>query len=468
MKQFNITFLLVVLMSMVAGKVFAYDIAVENEDGVTIYYNYINEGKELEVTTINGYSGSGYKYVTKLNIPATVIYMGHSRNVTSIGERAFWCSGLTSVTIPNSVTSIEILAFWHCSGLASVTIPNSVTSIEKEAFGYCENLEKVIVNDISAWYKIDFGDSDSNPLRYAHHLYSDENTEIKNLVIPDDVTSIGDYAFTGCSGLTSVTIPNSVMSIGNHAFLACSGLTSVTIPNSVTSIGWYAFAGCSGLTSVTIPNSVTSISGAFAGCSGLTSVTIPNSLTNIGEDAFESCSGLTSVTIPNSLTNIGEDAFYRCSGLTSVTIPNSVTSIGECAFQDCSGLTSVTIPNSVASIGEYAFDFTNANEMVNIYSYILKPTSKTGSSFSSEIYNKATLYVPEGTLAKYKAAGGWKKFTWIEEFDPSTLSVERVEKSEGNDEEARYALDGTRLPAPQKGINIVKMSDGTTRKVIVK
>ena len=213
------------------------------------------------------------------------------------------------------------------------------------------------------------------------------------------MTSIGEYAFRNCSGLTSVTIPNSVTTIGDRAFMGCSGLTSLTIPNSVTgiqsdtfsgcsgltsltigmkevwqvfsefsslktvtlldgveSIGRSAFSGCSGLTSVTIPNSVTSIGDyAFKGCSNLTSLTIPNSVTSIGDYAFSGCSGLTSVTIPNSVTSIGESAFEDCSGLTSLTIPNSVTSIGEYAFKDCSGLTSVTIPNSVTSIGERAF-----------------------------------------------------------------------------------------------------------------
>ena len=170
------------------------------------------------------------------------------------------------------------------------------------------------------------------------------------------VTSIGDYAFRDCSGLTSVTIPNSVTSIGSYAFYGCSGLTSITIGNSVTSIGSYAFYGCSGLTSIEIPNSVTSIGKyAFLSCSGLTSVTIPNSVTSIGGGAFSGCSGLTSVTIPNSVTSIGSSAFLGCSGLTSITIPNNVTSIGDYAFSGCSGLTSINIPESVTSIGYRTF-----------------------------------------------------------------------------------------------------------------
>src|SRR5665213_3625389 len=216
------------------------------------------------------------------------------------------------------------------------------------------------------------------------------------------VTSIGDYAFLNCSGLTSVTIPDSVTSIGSAAFYQCSGLTNLTIGTSVTSIGDYAFYNCSKLTGVTIPNSVTSIGNdAFGDCSGLTAITvaalnpvyssvggvlfntnqttliqcpggkvgsytIPNSVTNIGDSAFDHCSGLTSVTIPNSVTSIGSAAFYQCSGLTNLTIPNSVTSIGNDAFGACSGLTAITVAalNPVySSVGGVLFN-TNQTTLI--------------------------------------------------------------------------------------------------------
>ena len=197
------------------------------------------------------------------------------------------------------------------------------------------------------------------------------------LVIPEtvkyngtqySVTSIGNWAFWGCTGLTSVTIPNSVTSIEGSAFRDCNSLTSVTIGNSVTSIEGSAFGGCTGLTSVTIPNSVTSIgSSAFWGCTGLTSVTIPNSVTSIGIQAFYDCTGLTEINVDENNTAYSsidgvlfnksqtELVCYPYGKQGAYVIPNSVTSIGDYAFYKCSSLTSVTIPNSVTSIGEAAF-----------------------------------------------------------------------------------------------------------------
>lgn len=214
-------------------------------------------------------------------------------------------------------------------------------------------------------------------------------TGLTNITIPNSVTSIGTFAFAGCRNLTSITIPNNTSSIGKKAFNNCIGLTSIivesgnsiydsrnncnaiietatntlitgcqstTIPNGVTNIGDNAFAGCTGLTSIAIPNGVTSIGDdAFCRCSNLTNLSIGNNVTSIGEYAFYSCSSLTAITIPNSVTNIGDNAFSGCTGLTAITIPNGVTSIGDGAFFNCSGLTSVTIGNSVTSIGAKAF-----------------------------------------------------------------------------------------------------------------
>ncbi len=368
--------LLLLLLFALAGlsAVQAYDFSATSPSGHTLYYEIISGTTNVGVVR-PGASENYNNYVSgNMVIPDAVTHNGTTYNVTELrpilGSSSYYygsfesCSGLTSVTIPNSVTSIGEYAFYNCSGLTSVTIPNSVTSIGESAFRGCSGLTSVTIpNSVTtigerAFYNC----SGLTSVTIGNSVTSIGNSAfsgcsgLTSVTIPNSVTSIGSSAFSDCSGLTSVTIPNSVTSIGNYAFSSCSGLTSVTIPNSVTSIGNYVFSSCSGLTSVTIPNSVTSIGDyAFAYCIGLTSVNIPNSVTSIGKLTFAGCSGLTSVTISNSVTSIGGEAFRGCSGLTSVTIPNSVTSIENSTFYDCIGLTSVTIGNSVASIGNYAF-----------------------------------------------------------------------------------------------------------------
>ncbi len=218
--------------------------------------------------------------------------------------------------------------------------------------------------------------------------------QIKNVIIEGGVTSVGDFAFSSCSNLTSITIPNSVTSIGMSAFNGCSSLTSIMIPDSVTSIDWYAFSGCSTLTSITIPNGVTRIYDyAFFRCSSLTSITIPNSVTRIDRSAFEGCSRLiqkengvsyvdgwvvdcdesaTSIALREGTVGIADYAFHSCSSLTSVTFPNSVTSISYGAFSGCSSLTNVTIGNSVTSIGDYAFHSCSSLASVTIPNSVTK------------------------------------------------------------------------------------------------
>ena len=286
---------------------------------------------------------------------------------------------------------------------------------------------------------------------------------LTSLTIPSGVTSIGIGAFGDCSGLTSLTIPSGVTSIGNWAFSDCSRLTSLIIPSGVTEIGKSAFANCSGLTSLTIPSGVTSISGwAFSGCSGLTSLTIPSGVTSIGELAFEDCSGLTSLTLPSSVTSIDQGAFYGCSGLTSLTIPSGVTSISQGAFLYCRGLTSLTIPSGVTSIGWYAFY--DCSGLTSIYVYPENLPELGTDIFTGCNAKNCTVYVPTGTYDAYKSS----KFGYFEkivEFDAT--GIDKVATSTNVKEVSRYSANGQRLSAPAKGLNIVKYSDGSVKKVVV-
>ena len=260
-------------------------------DGIS--YDLDAEAKQATVI-----EKSSDEYFGKVVIPESVEHDGIAYSVTSIGEEAFEnCDGLTSITIPNSVMIIGGYAFYDCEDLASVTIGNSIDSIGYGAFLRCPSLTSVHISDIAAWCNIEFHNYKSNPLSFAQHLYIN-GEEVKELVIPNGVTSIGSSAFMCWLGLTSVVIPNSVESIGLHAFDGCTCLASVTIGNSVKSIGEYAFYDCSGLTSVTIGNSVESI----------------------GEDAFASCINISDVYCHvENVPATESDVFFE-SGIESSTL----------------------------------------------------------------------------------------------------------------------------------------------------
>ena len=299
----------------------------------------------VHLVTGNGVTSPSGLPISK-NLKSIVIGNG----VTNLAGWFSDCTGLESVTIPNSVTSIGYKAFYGCSNLTSVTIPDSVTDIGLGAFAHSGLTNATIPNSVT---------------RIGENRYVDESANtgafygcksLKSVTIPGSVTEMWGRTFGNCTGLESVVIGNGVTSIGRATFEDCCGLTSVSIPESVTEIGNRAFSNCSNLSSVTIPDGVTSIgSMAFYGCSSLRSVTIGNGVTIIGGYAFYGCSELTSVAIPDSVTNIGGCAFCGCSGLTTVTIPDCVTSIGTGAFQFCEKLQSVTIPGSVTSIEGAAF-----------------------------------------------------------------------------------------------------------------
>jgi len=339
-------------------------------------------------------------------------------SVTEIGAEAFaGCAGLTDIVLPDSLAKIGEEAFSGCASLTSFTVPGALTEIGERAFHKCCGLTAVYISDISQWCeKVNFttnlfSGENANPLEYAHHMYLN-GKEVKDLVIPDSVKKIGKMAFSGCSGITSVTIPDSVEEIDRNAFDGCTGLTDIALPDSITSIGWNTFCGCTKLASITIPESVTKIISPFSGCTGLTSIFIPKNVTEFNLDDFQDCvnlqsikvdkdnpvfdsredcnaiiltesntllagcnntvipdsvekisslafagrTGLTSFVIPNSVKKIGDHAFDGCTGLTNITLSDNLTEIAFNAFYGCTSLTSIVIPDSVTKIGDNAFE----------------------------------------------------------------------------------------------------------------
>ena len=336
-----------------------------------------------------------------------------------IGSYAFHdCSRLTSLNLPAGITSIGDGAFHGCSGLTSLTLPAGITEIGDDAFYGCSGLKEVrfCINDNLDTYLTKghpYIDVDCGIKYYIN------DKEITSIEIPSNVTTLGNYVFQGCSGLTSLNLPAGITKIGYNAFQGCSGLTSLNLPAGITSIGSYAFQGCSGLTSLNLPAGITEISyGAFYGCRGLTSLNLPAGVTEIGYRAFKGCSGLTSLTLPAGITEIGKEAFYGCSGLTSI--------------------------------------YVYAEKVPKIYSDV----------FLGIDAKKCTLYVPMGTYDDYWVSDFGNYFENIVEFDAT--GIDKTTTSTDVEEVGRYSVNGQRLSAPTKGLNIVKYSDGSVKKVAVR
>lgn len=319
MKIYRHFFVALMLEIFSFSKAFAYDFSTVSETGQTLYYNIIDDVNHyVELTYPGQYSWSGWngfdKPVGEIILSSIVTYNEVEYVVTKIANNTFYyCGGIVSMVIPNTVTTIGYEAFSYCSGLALISFPNSVTSIEGNAFFHCR-------------------------------------------------------------GLTSISIPNSMISIGNGAFCGCSGITSITIPNSVVSIGYAVFENCQNVETINVElgnpnydsrdncNAIieTRSNELIQGCK---STVIPNTVLSIGKEAFCGCSGLVSIEIPNNVITIGPNAFNMCSGLESLTIQNSVTSIGDQAFAGCY-LNSVTAMGMIPpSLGNNAFQ-TNIPKLI--------------------------------------------------------------------------------------------------------
>ena len=299
--------------------------------------------------------------------------------------------------------------------------------------------------------------SEAKIVEGGDYYYNNNNSYTSN-------DNIGSYAFYGCRGLTSLTLPAGITSIGDYAFSRCSGLTSLNLPAGITTIGYYAFSGCSGLTSLTLPAGITSIGDyAFHGCSRLTSLNLPAGITSINDDTVSGCSGLTSLTIPAGITSIGSGAFYGCRGLTSLNLPAGITSISYNAFYGCSGLTSFTLPAGITEIGSSAFY--GCNGLASIYMYSEKVPKMGKDVFKDCDAKKCTVYVPKGTYDDYWLSDFGYYFENIVEFEAT--GIDKTTTSTDIEEVSRYSVNGQRLVGPTKGLNIVKYSNGSVKKVAV-
>ena len=434
--------------------------------------------------------------------------------ITLIGEKAFLsCTGLTNITIPKGVTFIGMSAFIYCRNLTSMTIPAGVTTVSSFTFSCCSGLRSLTLPD---------GLTKIGVAAFA------ECSGLTNLTFPSSLTKIGDNAFYKCSGLKSLTFPNGLTEIGDGAFWECRNLTSLTLPSSLTSTGRYTsspFLHCNQLndvryiiyddlatyvqkkhpkmyipldiikyylndqeiTSLEIPEGVTIIGeNAFQKCSDLTSLTLPDGITSIGENAFLRCTGLTSLTFPSSLTKIGDNAFCECYGLKSLTLPDGITEINSYTFATCLNLTSLTLSANLTSISLGGFKGCFALKNLTIPSgltslsnlhitdisttiesvYVSSSVPATADSFFDGVdLSNCTLYVPKGMIWNYKLADVWKNFGKIIEYD--TTGIDKVTTRSDVKEISRFSLDGQRLTAPTKGMNIVVYSDGSIKKVAV-
>lgn len=389
---------------------------IKPDDGIISYY--YNE--KAKTATVIGILADAEK-PSFLNIPAAITKNGVEYAVTSICYSGY-------------------------EELTSVRIPSSVKTISGTSFGNAVNLQKIIIDDLYAWCNIDFGYY-NNVLRIAGHLYSDENTEIKELIIPEGVNSLKDYVFNGCKGITSVKIPGSVTSIGNSAFQDCSNLVNVSISEGLLSINSYAFQGCTNLTTINIPSSVTTVNlFSFSNC---TSLPIVNGIryadTYLVEAVEKSWS---SYTIKSGTKFIGHEAFSNCSNLSSMFIPYGVKKIDSWMFYNCSSLTSVSLPSSIETISQLFVNTYNVNnvEIRGDISEVVGRSYPFSNVGTAEM--PATLVVPLWASDKYQAltdamgriGGGYFNLvgsdaeTFVYEYNDEALTATIVGLEEGVDE----------------------------------
>ena len=492
-----------------------------NIDGINYKLDTSNNTAE-----VIKWSNLSNKYTGDVVIPSTVTDYGIEYSVTGIGNNVFdSCTELTSVTFPHTITSIGYEVFRDCTGLVSIVIEKGCQKYDSRE--NCNAIIETAGNKII--YGCNGTTIPSSVTAIGKHAFLGCNGPI-SVIIPDDgVMSIENEAFKKCNGITSVYIGKEVINIEYDAFCDCSNLKKAEINNNalvsksyegvssinnffggqvqefilgedVTSIGNSAFYGTSHMTSFHMSDNVTTIGEqAFLGCSQLSSIRLSESLISIGEYAFQNCQSLTSIIIPESMRTIGLWAFGWCNNLERVVVYSNeivsrgnneqyyslsscfgkqvkkyvlgekVTGIGSFAFFDSNELTSTNIPSDVTSVGDSAFY--SCQVIADVFCYAEQVPETGKDVFLLSNYTNATLHVPAASIEDYKNAEQWKDFgniVALTDDDPKPTGIEVSTAMQPPTIIERYTIDGKHITTPQRGLNIVKMSDGTTKKIIVK
>jgi len=424
----------------------------------TVEYN----DTEYTVKTMQPGTFAGCKDLTSVVIDAPVAVLPDSlfkdcsslksvtlnNHIEIIGQDLFrGCSSLETADIPNGVKSIGLSLFAECKSLRTVTIPESVNHLEAYAFIGCNNLDSVTI------------------LGGIKGIYTQLFASCFNLTyvsLPDNITWIGQMAFDNCYNLQTIDIPESVTMISENAFSNCISLTSITLPEGLNIIGSSAFRFCQSLKSITIPEKVTSIGvQAFRNCQSLKSVTLPDGISFMGDNAFFQCSNLDSIVIPKGVKKIKKGMFEGCINLKSVILPESITELDRYAFIECYSLSTITIPANVRKIGNMVFE--DCRDLTSFYCCVEDPQEiEMGIDVFNRINENCILYVPQGCAQAYRNDNRWNAFSEIREFN--VTQVEPVVHEAAVPVEY-YNLSGTKIPAQQQGINLIRYSDGTVHKV---
>ena len=440
------------------------------------------------VSTIDDYSIHDNPYLLSLTIP---------EGVTTMGRDACESNGIEELTLPNSLTTIDYFTFAFNTNLKTIHFGTGLKEIAYGAFKGCSGLENIDLStsNIENIQSSAFSQCTSltsvkfpSSLRQIYGSAFSETTALQTVTFNDGLDGIGSSAFSS-SGLTTVTLPNSLTYLGDYAFSGCKDLASISIGTGITEIPYNCFTGCNALTSVDLPEHVTSIGGgAYSYCNGLVSITLPDHIQTVGASAFASCSNLEEVVIPDNVTTLGtgafqydgkleyvqigkgittleKDLFNSCESLSSVELSEGLTAVKAFVFENCSSLKTVTFPSTLTTLSE-STSFGWSPESL----YFLGTQPATGERTNDEpfygLYTKTKVYVPESAFDDYKQSTVFEKF--FEEDNLLTFSTTGINtvKDSRIVPVMRFDLSGRQLSAPQKGINIVKMSDGSLRKVM--